>query len=256
MSIKETNVKMLPIGQLVTNDGQIEGVPANPRQINKADFEKLKSSLRANDLTGVMPLKVYPKGEQYVVLGGNMRLRALQELGAAEVSCIVLPENTDVETLREVVIVDNSTFGEWDNDMLANEWDVQELSDWGVELLSEDEKNEYSRKVESPIYEPMMAAEPTIKECYSAERYHELIDEIEQSSVSDEEKAFLKLAAARHIVFDYANIAEKYARAGVEMQRLMEKNALVIIDFGSAIENGFVKMTKNLQKLIENVSAE
>ena len=85
-------MKMLPIGQLVTNDGQIEGVPANPRQISKTDFEKLKASLKANDLTGVMPLKVYPQGEQYVVLGGNMRLRALQELGATEVSCIVLPE--------------------------------------------------------------------------------------------------------------------------------------------------------------------
>ena len=134
MSIKETNVKMLPIGQLVTNDGQIEGVPANPRQISKADFEKLKASLRANDLTGVMPLKVYPQGEQYVVLGGNMRLRALQELGAAEVSCIVLPENTDVETLREVVIVDNSTFGEWDIDLLADQWDESELRDWGVSV--------------------------------------------------------------------------------------------------------------------------
>lgn len=150
MSIKETNVKMLPIGQLVTNDGQIEGVPANPRQISKTDFEKLKSSLKANDLTGVMPLKVYPQGEQYVVLGGNMRLRALQELGAEEVSCIVLPENTDVETLREVVIVDNSTFGEWDNDMLANEWDTQELSDWGVDdvkLEEESEKKDLSDQI-------------------------------------------------------------------------------------------------------------
>lgn len=102
-----------------------------------------------------------------------------------------------------------------------------------------------------------MDREPTNAECADVEKYETLMQEIEQSSVSEDDKAFLRLAATRHIVFDYSNIAEKYARASKEMQCLMEKSALVIVDFGSAIENGFVKMTKSLKKLIaDNGSTE
>ena len=134
MNITKTEITTLPLKHLRPNTGQIEGVPANPRQIDKKEYAKLKKSLQADNLTGVMPLKVYLHNGEYVVLGGNMRLRALKEIGAKDVECIVVPADTDADTLRKIVITDNSTFGEWDNDMLANEWDVDELQSWGVDV--------------------------------------------------------------------------------------------------------------------------
>jgi site-specific DNA-methyltransferase (adenine-specific) len=67
-----------------------------------------------------------------VVLGGNMRLTAAKKLGLTEMPCAVLPEDTPIETLKAVVIKDNSSMGAWDFDALANEWDDLPLTDWGV----------------------------------------------------------------------------------------------------------------------------
>lgn len=251
MNIKQAERLMLRVADLRPNEGQIEGVPANPRYISESDYKALCNSLREDDLTGILQMKVYDNAGEWVVLDGNMRLRALNDVGVQEVECIVVPQGTPAKVLRKIVALSNSTFGEWDMDMLANEWDEQELRDWGIDIPGES-ANDYSRKVESPTYEPTMAVEPTIAECADLDKYHSLLDEIEQSNVSEDEKDFLRLAATRHIVFDYANIAERYARANSEVQRLMEHSALVIVDFGSAIENGFVKMTKNIQKLLKN----
>lgn len=134
MNILETTAVQLPISVLVNNEGQIEGVPANPRVLRDSQYLALKESMQKDNLTGVLPLKVFQLGEQYVVIGGNMRLQVLKELGAEQVSCIVVPQDAPAETLRKIVITDNSTFGDWDMDCLANEWDAGELQDWGVEL--------------------------------------------------------------------------------------------------------------------------
>lgn len=134
MDILKTETRTIALKDLHNNTGQIEGVPANPRVLRDEHYKRLLQSLKDSNLTGVLPLKVIDHNGEWVVLGGNMRLRALQELKAKEVACIVVPSDTDVETLRKVVITDNSNFGEWDNDMLANEWDADELKDWGVEL--------------------------------------------------------------------------------------------------------------------------
>lgn len=136
MNILETTAVQLPISVLVNNEGQIEGVPANPRILRDSRYLALKESMQKDNLTGVLPLKVFQQGEQYVVIGGNMRLQVLKELGAEQVSCIIVPNDTPADVLRKIVITDNSTFGDWDMDMLANEWEVDELKDWGVELPS------------------------------------------------------------------------------------------------------------------------
>ena len=80
----------------------------------------------------------------------------------------------------------------------------------------------------------------------------QLIKEIENSKISDEEKSFLKFAAYRHNVFNYQNIAEFYAHADIELKDLMEKSALVIIDYKKAIENGFVELTKDFAEAYTN----
>ena len=85
-------------------------------------------------------------------------------------------------------------------------------------------------------------------DCIDKWKYLELIDEIENSNVSDAQKKFLKMAATRHIRFIYKNIAEYYAAADSEMQRLMEHSALVIIDIDDAIKNGFARLTKEVRE--------
>ena len=71
--------------------------------------------------------------DKYVVLGGNMRLKACKELGLKEIPIIVADEWTE-EQKNEFLIKDNVGFGEWDWDSLANEWDVEKLDDWGLDL--------------------------------------------------------------------------------------------------------------------------
>lgn len=139
MQITDTKIVSIPLSQLVCNEGQIDGVPANPRILRDEKYRALVASLRADNLTGINPLKVYwyetdGANKLCVVLGGNMRLRALQEIGATECPCIEIPQDTPTEVLRKIVVLDNSTFGEWDWDILANEWDDAELKEWGLDL--------------------------------------------------------------------------------------------------------------------------
>lgn len=120
-----------------------------------------------------------------------------------------------------------------------------------IELFNDDtnSNNTYSKKVTPPQYLPSAVA-PDITDLCMTTKYGELKRNILASNVSDEEKDFLLKAATRHIVFNYAKIADYYAHATPEMQRLMEQSALVIIDFNDAIANGYV----NFSTLIKDIS--
>ena len=112
-----------------------------------------------------------------------------------------------------------------------------------------DEK--YTTKVDKPQYLPS-AKKPNILSLCNDKKVNELINEIKQSNVSDEEKEFLIKAAKRHYVFNYSKIADYYAHSNKEMQQLMEKSALVIIDYEDAIANGYVELSKNIAKIMED----
>lgn len=114
----------------------------------------------------------------------------------------------------------------------------------------EDTSGKYTKKVETPIYEPR-GVKPHILELCDNEKTKRLIREIENSSIYEFEKKFLIEAAHRHSVFNYSKIADYYAHASKEMQELMEKSALVIIDFNKAIEYGFVKLNDKMKILYE-----
>lgn len=150
-----TDVQLLPLAALENNKGQIAGVPKNPRIIRNEQYKRLVASLQESDLTDLKPLLVYPTGKgKYVVLGGNMRLRALRELKVPRVSCIVIPTDTDVQVLKKAVIIDNNEFGEYDWDAVANEWSDEPLADWGVDLPiveteSEDKEKEREKEPEA-----------------------------------------------------------------------------------------------------------
>ena len=112
----------------------------------------------------------------------------------------------------------------------------------------------YTTKVKIPQYE-VVQDEPLVEELYDREKEDQLISEIEESDVSEKEKEFLREAAHRHCVFDYRSIAEYYASATPEMQRLMEKSALVIIDYNDAIANGYAKLSEKIAEMRESKNA-
>lgn len=127
--------RQIRIENMEINAGQIEGLPSNPRQWTKEEMERLKKSIKDTpELLEARGAIVYPHGGKYVVLGGNMRLSAVKALGWRTMPCIVLPEDIPVEKLKEIVIKDNGSFGEWDMDALANAWDDLPLSEWGVDV--------------------------------------------------------------------------------------------------------------------------
>ena len=130
--------KNLCLSDLFTNVGQIAGLPPNPRLIKDEKFEALKKSLTDDpEMLDLRELIVYPNPDEkgtYVVIGGNMRYNAAKELGLSELPCKILPESTPVEKMRSFIIKDNIAYGEWDMDLLSEEWDTEELSDWGLDL--------------------------------------------------------------------------------------------------------------------------
>ena len=147
---------MLPMSAVEVNAGQLQGLPANPREIRDEKFEKLKANIQKYpELLEYRSLMVYPMPNgKHIIIGGNMRYRAMQELGYTEVPCVIIPASTPVEKLGAYTILDNNGFGKWDWDLLANEWsdwNMEDLGlDWDFAGFGEEEGNEATKeKVEA-----------------------------------------------------------------------------------------------------------
>ena len=129
------NAQDIKLYQLRNNAGQIEGLPGNPRLIKDDRFKKLVKSLQDDpEMLSLRELIVFPHNDTFVVIGGNMRLKALRELDYTEAPCKVLPADTHIEKLKAIALKDNSSFGDYDYEALANEWDAQLLADCGIEV--------------------------------------------------------------------------------------------------------------------------
>ena len=117
--------------------------PDNPRIIKDDKFYKLVESIKKNpEFLEKKPIVV---NEDMKVLAGNMRLRALEHLGIKEV-LVDIAEGWSEEKQSNFVIIDNSHYGEWDYNMLSNEWNIEDLKNWGVDIPTpldfEEEKEE------------------------------------------------------------------------------------------------------------------
>lgn len=140
MTIEKVELK---IDLLKPNTGQIPGVPSNPRQISKTQIQSLKKSLRSiPEMLNLRPLIVVPDNSasdapSYVTIAGNMRLLAAKELNLKSLPALILPSDTPPEKLAEIAIKDNNQWGEYDIDILANEWTDFPLADWGLPELAE-----------------------------------------------------------------------------------------------------------------------
>lgn len=114
---------------------KIKSNPNNPRLIKDDKFRKLVKSIKDfPEMLEKRPLVCSTDEEgNYIVLGGNMRLKASKEAGLKEMP-IILADDWSEEQRKEFIIKDNVGFGEWDWDDLANEWDLEDLQDWGLDL--------------------------------------------------------------------------------------------------------------------------
>lgn len=128
-------IKNIKLTELEVNNGQIEGLPKNPRFIKDDRFKKLVKSIEDDpEMLVLRELIVFPLGKKYIIICGNMRYRALQQIGYKDAPCKVLSPDTPVEKLQAYAIKDNIPFGSDDWELLANEWDEAKLGEWGLEL--------------------------------------------------------------------------------------------------------------------------
>jgi ParB-like chromosome segregation protein Spo0J len=152
---------------------EVKSNPNNPRIIKDDKFQKLVKSIKEfPEMLNIRPIVV---NADMVVLGGNMRLRACKEAGLKEVA-IIKAEDLTEEQQKQFIIKDNVGFGEWDWEDLANNWDAEQLTDWGLdipnfmELPSEDEltadekKNPPTMKITFESVEDLQQAEIDITE--------------------------------------------------------------------------------------------
>jgi DNA modification methylase len=125
--------RRIPLDQLDANTGQIPGLPANPRTWTDAEVRKLAKSMKDTpELLEARGGIVVPYKGRYVVLGGNMRREGALYNKSKDLPCAIVPEDTPVEKLKEIVIKDNSSFGQWDMETLQTKWGDVDLSGWGV----------------------------------------------------------------------------------------------------------------------------
>lgn len=123
----EADFVSLELDRLELNEGQLDGLPANPREILETKLDRM--------------LLVYPLDNgKYIIIGGNMRYRAMLELGYKDAPCVIIPKETSIEKLKAYTILDNSGFGRWEWSMLANEWDADALAAWGLDLPMNESK--------------------------------------------------------------------------------------------------------------------
>lgn len=254
----------------------------NPRRITPKQLEQLKANIQElGDLSGI----VHDLNTDEIITG-NQRSRVI-DINKCEV---VITEKYDKPTPQGTVawgyiifegqklnyrqvcwsdqqrakacITANALGGDWDYEVLKSDWkeESEMLDGWGLDVggvfnifnsgQEKERKEGYSTKIETPIYEPKNE-KPTFDKMVNLDQYNKLIEEINASNVPEEAKTFLRIAASRHIVFNYEEIANYYANVGADIQRLMENSALVIIDFNRALELGYIKFAEYIAKKYE-----
>jgi hypothetical protein len=233
---------------------------ANSRTHSDAQVAQIAASIKEFGWTN--PILV--SGDD-TIIAGHGRLMAARKLALVEVPVIVL-DHLSKSQQRALVIADNQLAlnAGWNMDMLKAEIEDLKLDDFDIGILGFsnneladmfadstgllDADNPYTAKIKIPTYEPQ-GEKPSVEELYDDTKAVELIAAIKASNLTEKEKHFLMSAASRHIVFDYAKIANFYAHSSEDCQELMENSALVIIDFNKAIENGFVKLTDEISNM-------
>lgn len=146
----------------------------NPRFIKDHKFKKLVTSIK--EFPEMLKLRPIVVNSDMVVLGGNMRLKACKEAGLKEVWILKADELTEAQQ-REFIVKDNVGFGEWDWDLLANEWNNIQLGEWGLDVWQPEEDVDYSILDELDLNETIGEKEQGVKRGIVIEFDHNHYDE-------------------------------------------------------------------------------
>jgi hypothetical protein len=159
--------------------------PNNPRVLRDDKFKKLKQSI--TEFPKMLSLRPMVIDENNVVLGGNMRLRALQELGFTDVEDAWVKRSSDLteEEKKRFIIADNVAFGEWDWDTLANDWEVVDLEAWGLEIPFYDEEVKEEQSKEDEDFK-------TLELNFNAWDYKNVVARLKQIDSKSLESALIK----------------------------------------------------------------
>ena len=246
----------------------------NPRN-NEASIGFVAASLK--EFGWKQPIVIDSMG---TIVVGHTRYQAALQLKMKEVPVLIASDLTPSQ-VKAYRIADNKTseMSDWNykllslelNDIIENIDDKFDIDSLGFEkneldsIIKEinagnyigeendenggigEDDNEYTKKIEAPIYKPSETV-PSLEKLFDTSKTVELINEIDQTSIPNDIKEFLKFAAQRHTIFRYDRVADYYSSASKEIQILMEKSALVIIDFEDAIQYGFTRLGKDVIK--------
>lgn len=222
----------------------------NAKEHPQEQIDQIKESIK--EFGNIDPIGVWHDE----IVEGHGRYEAAKQLKLKEIPIIRLDELTDDQRRAYALVHNQLTMNTgWDEAIFSLELsDIEmDMSRFGIEAVEEEmqeQAEKYTQKVNVPQYEPT-GDDVALWECYDTTKADQLIEEIDNADyLSDEQRKFLRLAAYRHVVFNYRKIAEYYANVGKEMQEPMERSALVIIDFEDAIANGYVKLDKTIKNIV------
>lgn len=160
----EIQIQFVPIELLEYNEGQIPGVPENPRTREDAKQRNLEKSIEElPEMTIARAALCFPYNGRYVVIGGNRRLEAQRALKRKEVPIIALPEDTPVEKLRRMALLDNESTGQTDWAKLAKDWSKDEIRAWNIETPKGWFNEAPGKKAEEDNYTEPEKLKPRVK---------------------------------------------------------------------------------------------
>jgi hypothetical protein len=260
MEIKSKEISIVDVSKIVPN-------PKNPNKHPKEQLERLSSII---EFQGFRQPLIISKRSGFLV-AGHGRLEYAKLKGITQLP--VMYQDFESEAQEYAFCVSDNEIARWaqtdlamvnqdmldlgpdfDVDMLGIKDFVIDLNEFKIdneESAKKEELDKYSKKVSSPVYTPKKDVPPPVSDLFTLEKYEELVKEIKSKNLPKDIEFFLINSASRHIVFNYENIAEFYCHQHSDIQDLMEKSALVIIDFNKAIEGGFVKLTEEIKNIYD-----
>lgn len=238
----------------------------NSRTHEEYQVDQIAASIKEFGFTN--PVLIDEKGG---IIAGHGRLLAARKLELQEVPTIMLKGLSEAQK-KAYIIADNKLAlnAGWNNDLLKLELEHLKEVDFDIDLIGfdeselnaifgievdDDDDNQYTQKADTPLYEPS-EEKPELAELFDDSYTQKLIKKIQDANIPEDEKHFLLLAAGRHTVLNFEQIADYYAHSDYELQNLMEDNALVIVDLNKAIENGWANLSEELAEQYSNDNPE
>lgn len=239
---------------------ELKELENNPRIIKKEQFEKLKQSIANNeDYFEARPIILSDRTGELVILAGNQRFKAAKALGLTEVPTVLLT-GLSIEREREIVIRDNIENGEWDYDLLANDWDAEDLSEWGLddvgEFVDTDELIEVAS--DNTVKEFSEDTNFDLKNLYREKidnKLHSMIEKGEKSGeIRPEIAEVLKDRAKQCSIFNFDEIIKFYRsnKASELEKELLRRLYLVFVAPKELFEKGMLKIVETTKEIYDD----